>query len=623
MSLFGGNKLLNNNGFCIKLLTNFKTKIKYTYICDMEIIIVTQNNYIYLFNEKGENNKEKILEINKLEYYESGTELIEKFKAEIICGLEFIKFANTEHQVFAITRSQVYHWGCNFRTENGDEPIYGEKGKEYWFQYFSPEVIENLKAENIIDISCGAYHTLLLMENNTVYGWGSNRHSQLTDSVGEVYQSIPIEVNLSVINENNEEIKMISCGYSHSMILTESGCVYGCGNNENKQLSFTNETSTKRIKNFEKLIIKTDENLVKFKKISCGRIHSLLLSNEGDIYAFGGNNSSQLGTRDKKAHKNIIDCLARINLQIMSDFTDIASHFSFDISVAHSKDDKYYIWGECGDKILRTPREAVFRSFADIFLNHCGITYEKVDGNHRFFDHFMNNGKFNRDFHSSENFWQNKGRFGDVFVYPVKSNLNNESFAIKVKIYPKNYWKSFRDLEICHYLIKQDTEFIVKYIAFWFETEKSDIKFCIQMEKCDTTFEDIIDEMHKDLKLFEEISAENEKILTPFGYYLSCDFFSNILKSVNYLHKLEPAIIHRDLKPENILLKNGSFKVCDFDDIAFHHLEGETHTTDKGSMKYMAPEVEKSGKKYDTRADVYSLGKIFKKLFNIEVDDRY
>jgi serine/threonine protein kinase len=73
------------------------------------------------------------------------------------------------------------------------------------------------------------------------------------------------------------------------------------------------------------------------------------------------------------------------------------------------------------------------------------------------------------------------------------------------------------------------------------------------------------------------------------------------------------------LKPTNILFKNGIIKLADFDDIAFHHFEDQTHTDEKGTFNFRAPEVSEYGKKYDTRADIYSLGIVFKKLFNLDI----
>ena len=105
------------------------------------------------------------------------------------------------------------------------------------------------------------------------------------------------------------------------------------------------------------------------------------------------------------------------------------------------------------------------------------------------------------------------------------------------------------------------------------------------------------------------------------GYYISSELFIEILESVDYLHKQN--VIHRDLKPENILLtdgQNGRFiKIADFGLSVIHEFVSQSHTTGCGTLKYIAPEVVQSTK-YDTKADIYSLGVIVQELFNITIN---
>jgi serine/threonine-protein kinase ULK/ATG1 len=59
-------------------------------------------------------------------------------------------------------------------------------------------------------------------------------------------------------------------------------------------------------------------------------------------------------------------------------------------------------------------------------------------------------------------------------------------------------------------------------------------------------------------------------------------------------------------------------KIADFGLMAIHNFSEQSHTIDKGTPKYMAPEVI-NNKKYDTKADIYSLGVIFLNLFDLEI----
>jgi len=170
-----------------------------------------------------------------------------------------------------------------------------------------------------------------------------------------------------------------------------------------------------------------------------------------------------------------------------------------------------------------------------------------------------------------------------------------------------------------------EKEFLVKHLDGWFEqtyctinTTEQKLFFYIKMELCDQTLEDIIDQIDSDLNL------KKNEILTPLGYYIVSQILIEIVECVNHLHKTSQPIIHRDLKPANILLKRSSeeensefVKIADFGLIAIHKFAKELHSIDKGTPKYTAPEVINSDK-YDTKADIYSLGIILEKMFDLE-----
>jgi serine/threonine protein kinase len=139
------------------------------------------------------------------------------------------------------------------------------------------------------------------------------------------------------------------------------------------------------------------------------------------------------------------------------------------------------------------------------------------------------------------------------------------------------------------------------------------------MELCDKTLHAVLDEINKDSNM------KVNGVYTPIGYHIVSQLFIEIIECVQYIHKHN--IIHRDLTPFNILLKRQetyaefgtkvrSIKICDFGLMAVHEFSEVCHSTDRGHVQYMAPEV--NGGQYNTKADIYSLGCILKGLLDFD-----
>ena len=60
-------------------------------------------------------------------------------------------------------------------------------------------------------------------------------------------------------------------------------------------------------------------------------------------------------------------------------------------------------------------------------------------------------------------------------------------------------------------------------------------------------------------------------------------------------------------------------KIADLGLACLHKYKGQSHTEDRGNRIYAAPEVLKTTK-YDTRADIFSLGVVLQELFLIHIN---
>ena len=141
--------------------------------------------------------------------------------------------------------------------------------------------------QNIIKkIACGENHTMYLTTDGKVYACGKNDNGQL--GIGNTtdcyYPTEIISLNSLIIND-------ISCGWSHSLFLTNTGRVYSCGTNPNGELGL-GDTVTRFTPT---LIDSSPFNTLTISEIACAQAHTLFLTNTGKVYSCGRNAEGQLG----------------------------------------------------------------------------------------------------------------------------------------------------------------------------------------------------------------------------------------------------------------------------------------------------------------------------------------
>ena len=135
---------------------------------------------------------------------------------------------------------------------------------------------------NIIAISLKYSHTLMLTKDGDVYGIGRNHYEQL-GIAGNIY-------NEPILIPNVNNIISISAGHHHSLLLTSDGRVLGAGGNIKGQLGISdwNTDTFREIPGINNIIA-----------VSAGQYHSILLRNDGRIYVSGSNSHGKLGVQDK------------------------------------------------------------------------------------------------------------------------------------------------------------------------------------------------------------------------------------------------------------------------------------------------------------------------------------
>jgi len=126
---------------------------------------------------------------------------------QIACG--------PRHCIAASTAGEVYTWGCG---------SHGELGHGQFRCEAVPRVISALLGVHVVRVACGG-HSLALTADGWVFSWGSGEYGQLGHGSLR-HQCIPRRVETFC----HKKIVGISCGAFHSIAITDDNNAYTWGN---------------------------------------------------------------------------------------------------------------------------------------------------------------------------------------------------------------------------------------------------------------------------------------------------------------------------------------------------------------------------------------------------------
>ncbi|ERL91683.1 hypothetical protein D910_09010 [Dendroctonus ponderosae] len=152
-----------------------------------------------------------------------------------------------------------------------------------------PQPVTGLDAYNIVRVACGATHSTALNQWGQVFSWGSDYHGQLGQQLGENIQPVPKIVKALA----SQHVIQLVCGQRHTVALTNNGDILAWGANNFGQLGIglfsSSETTPKLVASLRGIPIVF---------ITCGANHTFAISKSGAVYGWGKNTRGQLGVND-------------------------------------------------------------------------------------------------------------------------------------------------------------------------------------------------------------------------------------------------------------------------------------------------------------------------------------
>ncbi|XP_019910220.1 RCC1 and BTB domain-containing protein 1 isoform X4 [Esox lucius] len=326
-----------------------------------EVIYITKNDHVWAFGLNCS---------NCLGTGDSQSSILPK-KLDVLCGKKVVSlsYGSGPHVLLASEDGELFAWGHN---------SYSQLGNGTTNQGVAPVLVSaNLLNKRVTEVACGSHHSLALTDAGEVYAWGYNNCGQV-GSGSTANQPTPRRVSNCL---QNKVVVSITCGQTSSLAVVQNGEVYGWGYNGNGQLGLGNngnQLTPCRLVGLQGLRVlqvstyiythkRTHTNLPPGEtllplQIASGYAHSLALTDEGLLYAWGANTYGQLGTGNKSNQLSPVQILTE-----KERIVEIAACHSTHTSAAKTQSGQVYMWGQCRGQSIVLPFLTLFSCTDDVF----------------------------------------------------------------------------------------------------------------------------------------------------------------------------------------------------------------------------------------------------------------
>ncbi|ERN08779.1 ultraviolet-B receptor UVR8 [Amborella trichopoda] len=231
--------------------------------------------------------------------------------------------AGAEHTAAVTEDGELFGWGWG---------RYGNLGLGDRNDRLFPEKVAAIDGQKMSMVACGWRHTIVVSSIGKLYTYGWSKYGQLGH--GD-YEDHLIPHQLRALS--NDYITQISGGWRHTMALTSDGMLYGWGWNKFGQLGVgdnADHCSPKQV------IFPPEQKVI---RVSCGWRHTLAITDKGNVFSWGRGTSGQLGHGDSidRNVPKVIEVLSVDGLSCQNIESSSAEPFSGKVAVLPS--DRYAV----------------------------------------------------------------------------------------------------------------------------------------------------------------------------------------------------------------------------------------------------------------------------------------
>ena len=197
-----------------------------------------------------------------------------------------------DHSACITDDGRLFTWGSNKEGQLGLRDFKTRLQPTMIEACHDPDVprLKSTKNKIFSDVIVGNWHNLAITSKKKVYAWGKNKYGQLglghTNNLALPTSILPLSDPL-----NPKNVRCMAAGKSHSAVIAEDGDVYTWGRGWDGQLGHDVVTEIE----LEPRIVPHMENRAS-AAVSCGNAHTVVVTDNGNVWSWGDNKCGQLGT---------------------------------------------------------------------------------------------------------------------------------------------------------------------------------------------------------------------------------------------------------------------------------------------------------------------------------------